>query len=211
MKIINAGIATAVLLTACGGGGGGSSLPAGPVTSTLSFPLQSAYKTNIANGSTVNYTVLATGIPSASNGCHGTASFANATPVSATFETISGFSVTGTITLNLTDCTPASTAVTGVSYFDSNYNPIGSSIAGTEYDVYLTVPSPLPTSVKVGDTAILELKIFIQTVPKLRKLQLNKLASLLSQTLLRQLSQMQLPNDITCPISCSLQNRIGIG
>lgn len=147
-------IAITFSLSGCGGGGGGSSLPAGPVTSTLSFPLQSAYKTNIANGSTVNYTVLATGIPSAPNGCHGTASFANATPVSATFETISGFSVTGTITLNFTDCTPASTAVTGVSYYDSNYNPIGSSISGTEYDVYLTVPSPLPTSVKVGDTAI---------------------------------------------------------
>ena len=36
-------------LSGCGGGGGGAPAPAGPVTSTLSFPLQSAENTLVAN------------------------------------------------------------------------------------------------------------------------------------------------------------------
>ena len=134
-----------LFLVGCGGGGGGGTT--GPVTSTDSFPLQSAVKASIASGGLVNYIVSGT--------CSGTATSSDSTPVSATFEGVVGLSVTSSVTINLTNCTPTSSAVTGIGYYDTNYNPLGHSIPGDEYGVYLLGTTPLPTSVKVGDTGII--------------------------------------------------------
>jgi len=52
------------------------------------------------------------------------------------------------------NCTPASTASTSITYYDSNSNVLGHSTENVEYGKFLTVPSPLPATVKIGDTAV---------------------------------------------------------
>ena len=127
-------------LSGCGGGGGGA--PAGPVTSTLSFPVQSALNSLIANGSTKNFTI--TGY------CSGSGSRTSAPATAgATFEGTAALSVTQTLTYTFSNCTPASYASTSTGYYDSNYVPRGHS--GVNYGVFLNPPI-IPTSVTVGGT-----------------------------------------------------------
>jgi hypothetical protein len=132
-------------LAGCGGGGGGTAAVTGPVTSTLSFPFQSGYRTLVANGLTKNFSISGT--------CAGSGSRStSAATTAATFEGVAGFSSTSTMTLTFTNCTPASTAVTSTSYYDTNYIPRGFNSPGVNYGVYLTAPF-LPTTVTVGATA----------------------------------------------------------
>jgi hypothetical protein len=136
----------ALVLTGCGGGG--SSTPSGSVTSTLSFPLQSAYKATVAAGSVTHFTITGT--------CSGSATQTNSTPTSpVTFEgNTNAQSVTVTQTPSYTNCIAASPSTTSTEYYDSNYEPLGEIDVGTMYGVY-QVPIVLPTSVMVGDTATL--------------------------------------------------------
>jgi len=133
-------------LSGCGGGGGGGA-PSGPVTSTLSFPFSSAENTLIQNGWTKTFSVAGT--------CSGTGSL-TATPATtpATFEGAAALSNAETITISFTNCTPASAASTAASYYNSNYVPLGLSIVGSVYGVYLTPPT-IPTSVTVGGTGVI--------------------------------------------------------
>lgn len=152
-KLAIASAFSIALLSACGGGGGGSDVPpaaaaAAPVqqsSAVTSFDLQSGYKALVAAGKSTNFTI--------SGFCAGSATITTSAPSVGTFEGASALAAATTSTINLTNCTPASTAATSTGYFDSNYNPIGHSAAGVEYGKFLTVPTPLPTSVKVGDTA----------------------------------------------------------
>ena len=156
MKIHNGITLTLIasaLLTACGGGSGGSGVtaPSGPIASTLPFPAQTAYKTLVANGYTKTGTVSGT--------CSGTGSDTAApATTAATFEGVAGFSAVNTITMSLTNCTPASTAQSSTAYYDSSYVPLGfntgTSSTAANYGVYLTPPS-IPTSVIVGGTGII--------------------------------------------------------
>jgi hypothetical protein len=133
-------------LTGCGGGGS-SAVPSGPIASTLSFPLQSAYKSFFANGATKTFTVTGS--------CSGTGSHTlAAATTAATFENVTGFSASKTITMSLSNCTPASTAQTSTNYYDSTYIPLGYNMVGVNYGVYLTPPT-IPTSVVVGGTNII--------------------------------------------------------
>ena len=135
-------VATTVsLLSGCGGGGS----DAGSTTAAINFPLQTGYKARIAAGSTDNFTISGT--------CAGTATFTNGAATAASFQSVTGFSVAQTATVNLTNCTPATNAVTGTGYYDANYSPLGSQILGTEFTKYAALPPPIPASVKVGDTA----------------------------------------------------------
>lgn len=136
-------MAIGIYAALAGCGGGGSSAPQEVVTS---FALQSGYKARISNGGVNNFSISGT--------CSGSATFSDSVPTADTFEGASALSATSTATVNFTNCTPASSATTAKSYYDSNYNPLGHSAIGTEYGVFLTVPSPLPTSVGVGDTAV---------------------------------------------------------
>lgn len=131
------GLCIALGLSACGGGGGSS-------ISTPSFPLKSAYSALVASGYTKNYAVSGT--------CNGTASetVAPARP-GAVFEGVPGFSADSTVTLRLTDCTQATATLT--SYYDANYTPLGFTIAGGEYGVYLT-PAIIPVSAVVGASGV---------------------------------------------------------
>ncbi len=134
---------SAAFLAACGGGGG-TSAPTGPVASSLSFPLQSGYRALVANGLSKSFTV--------SGSCTGTGTKSSSpATTAATFEGVAGLSATSTLTISLTNCTPASTAVTSTGYFDTNYDPRGFNSVGVNYGVYLT-PLVIPTSVAVGGT-----------------------------------------------------------
>ena len=76
------------LLSACGGGGGGGT--SGPVTSSLSFPLQSGVKALIASGASKTFTISGT--------CSGSGSVSrSAANTPSTFETVTGFSAAETI------------------------------------------------------------------------------------------------------------------
>jgi hypothetical protein len=133
---------SAALLTACGGGGG----DAGVAATVTSFPLLAGYKALTAAGATNNYAVTGS--------CSGSATITDSAAVAAVFEGVSGYSTTSTATVNLTNCTPASNSSTNTSYYDTNYTPLGSSTPGSEYAKVVTVPPPLPASVKVGDTGV---------------------------------------------------------
>jgi hypothetical protein len=136
-------LAVGLTVAGCGGGGDGNS---GPVVSTSSFPGRAAYAARLATGSNDNFTV--------SGSCAGTATLTASPATPATFEGVAGFAAGQTTTLNLTNCTPASTAASATAYYDSSYSPLGSSIPGVEYTKFVTQPPPLPASVKVGDTAV---------------------------------------------------------
>lgn len=142
-------IAVSSILAACGGSGGGSgggSSPSGPVTSTLSFPLQAGFKSFIANGFSKAFTI--------SDYCSGSGTRTTA-PASTgtTFEGVSALSSVTTVTGSYTNCTPASFASSSTGYVDTNYNLLGFNSPGTNYGVWLTPPT-IPTSVSVGGTAI---------------------------------------------------------
>ena len=140
---IGIGLMLLFFLAGCGGGGGGSSPT--PVTS---FPLQTGYKTLVANGASWNLSI--------SDTCTGSGSLSTSSPGAATFEGASVLSVTQTISISFTNCTPASQVITALGYYDTNYNPLGGSILGVEYAVYQApLPLPLPTSVSVGNTGVL--------------------------------------------------------
>ena len=142
-SIISIVIATATLslLSGCGGGGGDG----GSTTVTTNFPLQVGYKARIAAGATDNFTVSGT--------CAGSATFTSGAATAASFQSVAGFSVVQTATVNVTNCIPSTNAVTGTGYYDANYSPLGSQILGTEFTKYAALPPAIPASVKVGDTA----------------------------------------------------------
>lgn len=137
------GLCFAALLSACGGGD--STPAAGPVTSTLSFPLKSAYSALVEKGYTKSYVV--------SGSCKGIASEITAAATGGqTFEGVPGqLSAALTLTINLTTCTPPSITETVTAYFDTNYTPLGFKSVNGVYSVYMPPPS-IPASIMVGDT-----------------------------------------------------------
>lgn len=141
-----------ILLVGCGGGGSSTpATPTGPVASTLSFSVQSAYQAFTIAGQNRTFTVTGT--------CSGTGSQTVApmtTP--ATFEGVAGYSATETITMSFSNCTPASIAQSLTAYADSAYVPhgfnTGASSAAANYGVYLVAPT-IPTLATVGGTGII--------------------------------------------------------
>lgn len=145
---------TSLALVACGGGGGGSPTSTGPVASTLSFPLRSAFNTLIANGASVTLTANGTLATEATDGlCSGTRT-TNDTPAigGATFLGASALASVGVSTTTWTNCTPALNSSTGTSYYDTNYLPIGFVSQSGGVGVYAR--GNIPNSVKVGDVGI---------------------------------------------------------
>lgn len=123
-NVITLTLLALALLTGCsGGGGGGSAAASGPVTSTLSFPLQSAYKSLIANGLTKNSTITGT--------YSGSGSITAAPAITAaTFEGVAALSSFGTITMSLSAPGTPPVVETYTNYYDSNYVPLGSNVVG---------------------------------------------------------------------------------
>jgi predicted small lipoprotein YifL len=132
-------ISTVLTLAACGGGGGSTS----PSNTSNTYPLRSGYQSLIGQSEVNNYSISGT--------CTGSATETRGAAVAASFEGVAGVSTTTTLTGSYSNCTPASFASTGISYYDTNYKPLGAVTPGADYAVYAV--SDLPISVKVGDTA----------------------------------------------------------
>jgi len=133
--------AIGVLSAAATGCGGGASPET--ATSTMEFPLSSGYRLRVIAGHTDSFNISGT--------CSGSATITTAASSTSTFEGVPGYTSAQTVIINLLNCTPASSAVTGSNYYNANYAPIGYSIPGAEYGVYTGTPT-IPTVVKVGDT-----------------------------------------------------------
>ena len=130
----------AALLAGCGGGGGGGN--AAPVPTT-EFPVLAGYQARISAGAADNFNV--SGI------CTGTASIVTDAATPVTFNGVQAFAAPQTVTVGDSNCGPAHT-VSGTSYFNVNYTPLGSSIPGGEYIEFVTPPLPLPAKASVGDS-----------------------------------------------------------
>lgn len=141
--------ALSLSLAACGGGGGGS----GPITSTDSFPMATAFKNQIDSGYFHDFTV--TGSQTVSGTTYhvsgsGNISVSPATP--STFEgqaaLLNSETLSGTLVVNGTTAPFSSTAQ---EYATTSYAPFG-IVTSSEYCVMQGSPS-IPSTVKVGDTA----------------------------------------------------------
>lgn len=139
------GCSVIVLLAGCGGGGGDGGA-ATTVVSATAFPLQTGYRARVAAGASDNFTISGT--------CAGTAQITNGAATASVFEGVSGFAAAQTATVNFTNCTPSSSTASGTNYYDANYTPIGTSVLALEYAKFLTAPTVLSASARVGDTAV---------------------------------------------------------
>jgi hypothetical protein len=150
-KSITCAMGLPILLTlaSCGGGGGGAAATVViPVSSTLSFPLKAADDLLTVNGYAKTFNV--------SGSCTGTGTDTT-TPATtvATFETVPGFSSTGTVSMNLPSCPALSVATPSTTfYYDSGYVPQGSNSLGVAYGVFALPPS-FPTTVLVGASGVI--------------------------------------------------------
>lgn len=151
-----AGVVSIALLAACGGGGSSPATTTPAVKVVTDFPLLTGYKKRVANGFVASYV--------ASADCHGFAIKKQEVPTAqVTFENAPALPASGFTLISFSDCTPATSQSVYSNYYDSNYNLLGHSLSSydevtkittpLEYGTFPTAPSPLPTSVKVGDTA----------------------------------------------------------
>ena len=146
-KLALVGALSASLLAACGGGGGGYTATTTPpaVESTDSFALSVGYKARIASGATDNFNIT--------GGCEGTATIKTEPSASATFEGVAGYSSAQTSTVNFTkNCSPPTKTVTGSTFYNLKYVPIGQSINGGDYSKFQAPLADLPALVKVNDS-----------------------------------------------------------
>ena len=147
-KLTTPALLSALLLSACGGGGGDAPIVINPPIEAT-FALKSGFQARIVSGASDDYTV-SNGV---ANGCRGTARITTAQAVPATFEGVVGaLSALQTSTLNFTNCSPATISATGLTFYNANYAPIGSSVVGGEYAKFESQPLDWPASVKVGQS-----------------------------------------------------------
>lgn len=109
-----------------------------------SFALKAGYQARIVSGASEDFIV--------SGGCSGTARIATAPAIASTFEGVVGVSALQTSTLNFTNCSLASNSATGLTFYNANYAPIGSSVVGSEYAKFESPPMDWPAVVKVGQS-----------------------------------------------------------
>lgn len=127
---------------------GGSSQPQSKVVSTNVFNLKAAVASFASTPFQKNYgaTAVINGLTASGSG-----SITQGSPLSATFESTSGFKVV-TTSLGSVSLNGRSTSLdgSGTDYYDSNYNYLGSDSA-SQYTV-VDGQANFPTAVKVGDT-----------------------------------------------------------
>ena len=140
-------IAAACLLAGCGGGGDSGTAGGAAATTPATYPLQAGYAALVTSGPVQTYAI--------SGACGGTATFTHSPAAASAFEGIAGHAVTQNSALNYTGCALVPFNIAQTFYYDAGYTPIGSITPGVEYAKFLAVPSELPASVKVGDSAVL--------------------------------------------------------
>lgn len=132
-------------LAGCGSGGGDD----GPVASTETFPLKTAWVQYVTNSSSQPFNVSGTvdGVKVSGSGNVTRGNLQN-----ATFEGAVALRKTTTITATVSAAgQSASISSTVTTYVDTNYAPLGSTEG--EYGV-VNQPATIPDTAKVGDTGI---------------------------------------------------------
>ncbi len=156
MKWFNVVAVAAVAAGLVGCGGGGSSTTTAPATpaavaSTNSFALLAGYKAYVSSAATNKFTIT--------GDCTGTGTVTDAAPVASSFEGVAGKSQTTTTALTLATCLGASTGgasspTQSVTYYDNNLTPVGDTSDGA-FSKFSPAATPLPVSVKVGDSGVI--------------------------------------------------------
>jgi hypothetical protein len=143
--------------TTQGGSLGSSNAPPGPVTSTLRFPLQSAFMQFVANGSSTNYSIWWTWTTTSGSrmSCDGTTNIDWVVPVAASFEGVTAdLSVAIKVTSTLGyPCGTTNYVANGMAYYDANYNAVGDATPG--YFGLYQPPVAYPATVSVSDRGTL--------------------------------------------------------
>lgn len=150
-----ASIVSVALLSACGGGSVAPPPPGDKVVT--SFALQAGYHQRISQGFTTSYRV--------SGDCLGWATKKQEPP--KPFETfdvnLSARPAEGFTLTIYSECRPATSQSAYVNHYDVNYQLLGHSLSlvdpsgnttPVEYGVLSSVATPLPSVVKVGDSAL---------------------------------------------------------
>lgn len=142
-------LSTTALLLACGGGSGGSSSgnASGPVKSTDTFQLKTAYNNYLLASDSQSYTATVAGPGQYQETGSGT--ITRSTLTSSSWE--GSFAYKKTMT-NTGSSSGGSVNYTEMDYVDSNYNPLGS----TTPDEYIDVTSynQIPVTAKVDYSAV---------------------------------------------------------
>lgn len=134
------------VLTACGGGGGGGGSN-GPVASTETFQLRTAYVSYINGSGSWPFTIsgTASGVSVTGSGTT-TAGSVSSTTFEGQAAQAKTTTATGSFNVNGQNYP---LAVTSTTYVSSNYEPLGFN--GTEYEV-VTTSVPIPATARVNDT-----------------------------------------------------------
>jgi hypothetical protein len=144
-----AALSTSALLVACGGGsgGGGSNGSNGPVKSTETFQLKTAYNNYLLGSGSQSYTASVTGPGQYSNG--GSGVMTRSTLSSSTWEGSFAYKKS---TTNVGASSEGPINYTQYEYVDTNYNPLGT----TNPDEYIDVTSynQIPVTAKVDYSAV---------------------------------------------------------
>lgn len=131
----------AVAVTGCGGGGDAAATPA------PKFPLQAAFKSLTAAGSTTHFVV--------SGACAGTSTITKSVSSSTTFEGVPAFVTTTIEDTSIPNCPTPKIHYVNSSYFDANYSLLGEGGQGAVYGKFQTLPTALPKTTNVGDAGVI--------------------------------------------------------
>lgn len=142
-----------MLLDACGGGGGGGGSSSSPTPSTIAFPVAQAHSQMTINGYSVTFAISG---KSSGVAVSGSGTLTVGAAVAATFEGQAGMSTTESLSATVTgngQSIPIN--VTGIDYFDSNYNDLA-YLDNTDGSLTVVDPVvPVPSTVHVGDSGSL--------------------------------------------------------
>jgi len=145
-------LVSTLILIGCGGGGGGGSSASTSITPAV-FNYKSASVALHNTGQSVNFAATQTGTAS----CNGSGAITVSPATTATTfyvtpsQGISAFMATSTINLNWSNCTPATTTISEIDYFDaSSLLPRGFS-TNNGFGVFLNPPA-YPSTVAAGET-----------------------------------------------------------
>ncbi len=115
-----------------------------------SWSLRTPMATYLSSAAGTNYLV--------SGMCTGSVSDANGTPGAITFDGATRLAVATASVWSFTNCNPTTFNAVENNYYDSNYNFVGSAVTtanvlfSTEFVVFSTPATALPTTVRVGDS-----------------------------------------------------------
>lgn len=108
-----------------------------------SMDLRTAWASKVRNGFSKTFSVSGT--------CSGTATLSDSgAKTLTTFEAATAYSAVSTATINLTNCTPATSTSSTTDYYDANGIPLGWQ-SDSGYAIY-SLSNSLPATVKLGDT-----------------------------------------------------------